>query len=80
MDEISVLICDDSALMRNLIGRIVDETEGMNVIARAENGLDLIEKLKTVQPDVILLDIQMPQMDGLGFLRHKKEAKIDIPF
>ena len=79
MDEISVLICDDSALMRNLIGRIVDETEGMNVIARAENGLDLIEKLKTVQPDVILLDIQMPQMDGLGFLRHKKEAKIDIP-
>ena len=79
MDDISVLICDDSALMRNLIGRIVDETEGMKVVARAENGLDLIEKLKTVQPDVILLDIQMPQMDGLGFLRHKKEAKIDIP-
>ena len=47
MDDIQVMICDDSALMRNLIGRIVDETTGMTVCGKAENGQDLIEKLKT---------------------------------
>ena len=38
MEDISVLICDDSALMRNLIGRIIDGTEGMKVVGKAMNG------------------------------------------
>ena len=38
MDDISVMVCDDSALMRNLISRIVDETQGFSVCGRAENG------------------------------------------
>ena len=79
MEEISVLICDDSALMRNLIGRIIDETEGFNICCKAENGLDLLEKLKTNKPDVILLDIEMPKMTGVEFLRKRKELGIDIP-
>ena len=45
MDDISVMLCDDSALMRNLIGRIVDDTVGFKVIGKAENGLDLLEKV-----------------------------------
>jgi two-component system chemotaxis response regulator CheB len=79
MDDISVMICDDSALMRNLIGRIVDETTGMTVCGKAENGQDLIEKLKTAKPDVILLDIEMPVMTGLQFLRKRQELRIDVP-
>ncbi len=79
MDDISVMICDDSALMRNLIARIVDETTGMTVCGKAENGQDLLEKLKTTKPDVILLDIEMPVMTGLQFLRKRKEMKIDVP-
>ena len=79
MDDISVMICDDSALMRNLIGRIVDETTGMTVCGKAENGQDLIEKLKTVKPDVILLDIEMPVMTGLQFLRKRQELHLDVP-
>ena len=79
MDDISVMICDDSALMRNLIGRIVDETTGLSVCGKAENGQDLIDKLKTTKPDVILLDIEMPVMTGLQFLKKRKELKIDIP-
>ena len=55
MDDISVMICDDSALMRNLIGRIVDETTGMTVCGKAENGQDLIEKLKTAKPIIAKL-------------------------
>ena len=79
MDDISVLVCDDSALMRNLIGRIIDETTGMKVLCKAENGLDLLEKLKTNKPDVILLDIEMPKMTGVEFLKKRKELKIDTP-
>ena len=79
MDDISVMICDDSALMRNLIGRIVDETTGMTVCGKAENGQDLIDKLKTAKPDVILLDIEMPVMTGLQFLKKRNELHLDVP-
>lgn len=79
MDEISVMICDDSALMRNLIGRVIDECSGMNICGKAENGQDLLDKLKTATPDVILLDIQMPVMDGIEFLKQRQQLHIDIP-
>lgn len=79
MEDISVMLCDDSALMRNLIGRIVDDTVGLKVIGKAENGLDLLEKLNTLSPDVILLDIEMPKMTGVQFLEKRRELRIDIP-
>ena len=78
-DEISVLICDDSALMRNLIGKIVDETEGLKVVGKAENGQVLLDMIQTTSPDVILLDIEMPVMNGIEFLKKRKELNIDVP-
>ncbi|MCR4901115.1 MAG: chemotaxis response regulator protein-glutamate methylesterase [Treponema sp.] len=79
MDKISVLICDDSALMRNLIGRIIAEYDGLEVVAKAENGQDLLDKIPVYKPDVILLDIEMPVMTGVQFLEKRKQLKIDIP-
>ena len=81
MDDISVMVCDDSALMRNLISRIVDETTGFTVCGKAENGQDLLDQLTggKVKPDVILLDIEMPKMTGVEFLKKRKELKIDVP-
>ena len=79
MDKISVLICDDSALMRNLIGRIIADYEGLEVVGKAENGKDLLEKIPLYKPDVILLDIEMPVMTGVQFLEKRRELKIDIP-
>ena len=78
-DDISVLICDDSALMRNLISRIVDETEGLKVVGKAENGQALLDMLKTTKPDVILLDIEMPVMNGIEFLKRRQQLHIDVP-
>jgi two-component system, chemotaxis family, protein-glutamate methylesterase/glutaminase len=79
MDEISVLICDDSALMRNLIGRIIEGTDGLKVAGKAENGKVLLEKIPELKPDVILLDIEMPVMTGVEFLKARKEQHIDVP-
>ncbi|WP_294428749.1 chemotaxis response regulator protein-glutamate methylesterase [uncultured Treponema sp.] len=79
MEDISVAICDDSALMRNLISRVIDETEGLSVAGKAMNGQFLVEKLALFKPDVIILDIEMPVMTGVEFLKWRKQNKIDIP-
>lgn len=79
MDDISVLICDDSALMRNLISRVIDSTDGMSVIGKAMNGQFLLEKIPLLKPDVIILDIEMPVMNGIEFLKWRKQNKIDVP-
>ncbi len=79
MDTISVLVCDDSALMRNLISRIINENEGMHVVATAMNGQFALDKIPLVNPDVIVLDIEMPVMNGIEFLRERKARKWDIP-
>ncbi len=79
MDFIDVLIVDDSALMRNLISKIIDNTEGLRVADRAMNGMFALQKLERVDPDVILLDIEMPEMNGLQFLEEIKKRNIDIP-
>ena len=79
MEDISVAICDDSALMRNLISRVIDETEGLTVAGKAMNGQFLVDKLSLFKPDVIVLDIEMPVMTGVEFLRWRKQNKVDIP-
>lgn len=76
---INVLIVDDSALMRNLIGRIVDAEPGLVVVAKAMNGMFALKKLETAEVDVIILDLEMPEMNGIEFLKRRKELKIEIP-
>jgi len=79
LQDISVAICDDSALMRNLISRVIDETEGLSVAGKAGNGQILVNNLSLYKPDVIVLDIEMPTMTGVEFLKWRKQNKVDIP-
>ena len=79
MDDIKVLIVDDSSMMRNLIGKIVEATEGLTVADKAMNGRFALQKLDRVAPDVIVLDIEMPEMNGLEFLKELKTRGIKIP-
>ena len=79
MDDIKVLIVDDSSMMRNLIGKIVESTEGLTVADKAMNGRFALQKLERVDPDVIVLDIEMPEMNGLEFLKETKSRGIKIP-
>jgi two-component system chemotaxis response regulator CheB len=78
-DEISVLIVDDSALMRNLIGRIVEDTPGLVIAEKAMNGAFALQKIPRVEPDIIVLDLEMPEMNGIQFLQERKKQGIDIP-
>jgi len=78
-DEVSVLIVDDSALMRNLIGRMIEDTPGLAVAEKAMNGIFALQKIPRVSPDVIVLDLEMPEMNGIEFLQERKKQGIDIP-
>jgi two-component system chemotaxis response regulator CheB len=78
-DEISVLVVDDSALMRNLIGKMIDATPGLTVADKAMNGNFALQKIPRVEPDIICLDLEMPEMNGIEFLRERKKRGIDIP-
>ena len=78
-DDISVLVCDDSALMRNLISRIIENTQGLSVCAKAMNGQIALEKIAESKPDVVVLDIEMPVMNGIEFLKERKKLHLDVP-
>ena len=79
-DIFSVAICDDSALMRNIVSRIINDTPGMKVVSKASNGRVLLEQLETgLNPDLIVLDIEMPVMSGVEFLKERKKRGIKTP-
>lgn len=69
MKKINVLVVDDSAFMRKMIGNILTSDEGIHVIGTAKTGKEAIEKVKQLKPDVVTLDIEMPVMNGLDALK-----------
>jgi len=69
----NILICDDAAFMRMMIKDILTKN-GYNVAGEAENGLKAIEKYKEINPDLVLMDITMPEMDGIQALREIKKV------
>lgn len=73
---IKVLICDDSALMRKVLKRIIEDDPALEVIGMARNGDDAVEKARELRPDVITMDINMPGMDGITALQYIKEENI----
>lgn len=68
MRTIRVMVVDDSALMRHIIADQVRETPGMEVVAQAPDGRKAVEIFDSIEPDVVTLDVQMPNMDGLATL------------
>ena len=72
-EPIKVIIADDHVLYRAGVKTALSAKKDIKVIAEADNGLHLLNMLKMIQPDVILLDIQMPIMDGIGALPEIKK-------
>jgi DNA-binding NarL/FixJ family response regulator len=72
-EPIKVIIADDHVLYRAGVKTALSSKKDIKVIAEADNGVHLLNMLKMIQPDVILLDIQMPIMDGIGALPEIKK-------
>ena len=68
----NILICDDAAFMRMMIKDILTKN-GYNVAGEAENGVKAVEKYQETKPDLVLMDITMPEMDGIQALKKIKQ-------
>ncbi|MCI6630264.1 MAG: response regulator [Lachnospiraceae bacterium] len=69
----NILICDDAAFMRMMIKDILTKN-GYNVAGEAENGQKAVEKYAELKPDLVLMDITMPEMDGIQALKKIKAS------
>ena len=76
---IRVLVVDDSALVRRLIQTALVEATDIEVVGTARDGLDAIEKVDQLLPDVITLDVEMPRLDGLGALAEIRQRHPRLP-
>jgi len=78
-ESVSVLVVDDSALMRNLISKIIEADKHLHVAGTAMNGKFALNKIPNLNPDIIILDIEMPEMNGIDFLKERAKKGINIP-
>lgn len=74
MNKIKVLIADDHAIVRNGLRRLLEEQSDMEVVGEATNGLETVKKVKSLRPNVALVDIAMPHLSGLEAVTLIKEA------
>ena len=79
MDKVRVLIVDDSAVMRKIIASALQKEPSIEIAGYAANGLQAIEAIQTCNPDVVTLDIEMPEMDGLTALREIRKDNKYLP-
>ena len=78
MEKIKVMVVDDSAVVREVVTQVLESDPAIQVIGTAIDPLFALEKMKIRWPDVIVLDIEMPRMDGITFL-HKIMAEHPTP-
>ncbi|MFP4475327.1 MAG: chemotaxis protein CheB [Desulfatibacillaceae bacterium] len=70
MEPVKVLVVDDSRMFRTIVRRMFEGQEGYEVVGEAENGRVALAKVAELDPDVVVLDVNMPVMDGLTCLKH----------
>ncbi|WP_442505459.1 protein-glutamate methylesterase/protein-glutamine glutaminase [Novipirellula sp. SH528] len=71
-----ILVVDDSALYRQSIQNVLRKVEGADSVGSAKNGVDALEKIERFEPDLLTLDVQMPDMNGIELLREIKRRRL----
>jgi DNA-binding NarL/FixJ family response regulator len=75
---VKILIADDHAVIRKMVSTTLKEEPGFNVIGEAENGLQAVDKAELLKPDVVVLNIKMPVLDGFEAARRIRKKLPDI--
>ena len=75
-EPIRVLVVDDSVVIRRLLTTIIDADPDLEVAGIAQNGRIALQRIRQLDPDIVTLDVEMPELDGLGTLR---ELRVDHP-
>jgi two-component system response regulator (stage 0 sporulation protein A) len=78
-EKVKVLVVDDNAQMRDMMSECIKMQDFAEVVGEAGNGVEAVEKLQKLQPDIIILDLIMPMLDGIGVLEKLPELKIRKP-
>ena len=77
-DEIRVMVVDDAIVVRALVSRWIAETPDLKLVAALRNGREAVEQLEQLDPDVVVLDIEMPELDGIATLPRLLEKRHDL--
>lgn len=75
MEQLNVAIADDNERMLDLLGEIIESDRELNLVGKAKNGEDMYQIIRTKEPDVVLLDLIMPKMDGLSVMERVNEDR-----
>ncbi|MFJ7662895.1 response regulator [Lysinibacillus sp. NPDC097162] len=78
MTQINVLLIEDDPMVREVNRQFIEKVAGFNVIGQASNGVEGIDKIRTLRPDLVFMDIFMPEQDGITTLRKIRELKIPV--
>src|SRR6478752_3942176 len=79
MDKIRVLVVDDSLIVRRVVAEELATQPDIEVAGTSPNGRIAIEKMGQLNPDLVILDIEMPEMDGLTALTHLRRSHPQTP-
>lgn len=77
-NEISILIADDHPIVRQGLRQTIEVERGLKIVAEASEGRTALEQITSIKPDVAILDIDMPELDGFGVARLVGERKLPV--
>jgi two-component system chemotaxis response regulator CheB len=77
-DDIRVMVVDDALVVRSLLSRWINDVPGLTVVAALRNGREALDRLDEAKPDVVVLDVEMPELDGISTLPRLLERRRDL--
>lgn len=72
---IRIVVVDDSKFLRTILVVLLEDHPGLEVVGTAENGREALQVVQEMQPDVVITDLEMPEMDGVEFIREQMTRK-----